>query len=181
MGGGVRERGEAVEAEDMKAERESGERSDFFRAGVGAMVIDAAGRILVLKRAGVAAEGWQLPQGGIRPGEEPAAALARELSEETALSPADVEVLAVCRAWLVYELPEAYRNAKVGRGQVQKWFLCRLRGAPEKIVPDGVEFSAHEWVDPAGLLRRAAPFRKPVYSRLLNEFAPQLVARGGGP
>lgn len=158
----------------MKAVREEGERSDYFRAGVGAMVVDAAGRILVLKRADVATGGWQMPQGGIRTGEEPEATLARELGEETGLHPSDVEVLAVCREWLVYELPARYRNAKVGRGQAQRWFLCRLRRAPDRIRPDGVEFTACEWVGATELLRRAAPFRKPVYSRLVAEFSPYL-------
>jgi putative (di)nucleoside polyphosphate hydrolase len=156
----------------MTTAGETGERSDYFRAGLGGMVIDSAGRILVLKRADVATGGWLMPQGGIRPGEEPEAAFARELGEETGLRPSDVEVLAVCREWLVYELPARYRNAKVGRGQAQRWFLCRLRGAAERVRPDGVEFTACEWVGATELLRRAAPFRKPTYRRLLNEFAP---------
>jgi putative (di)nucleoside polyphosphate hydrolase len=165
----------------MKTKREAEDRSDYFRAGVGAMLVDAAGRILAMKRTDAGSGGWQMPQGGIRPGEDPEAALARELGEETGLAPADVTVLAVCPEWLVYELPEAYRNEKVGRGQVQRWFLCRLRGSPEKIVPDGIEFSTCEWVDPAELIRRAPHFRRPVYSRLLNEFAPHFRARRGGP
>ncbi len=143
----------------MMSSGETGDRSDYFRAGVGGMVIDSAGRILVLKRADVATGGWQMPQGGIRPGEEPEAAFARELGEETGLRPSDLEVLAVCREWLVYELP--------GR-------LCRLRGAAERVRPDGVEFTACEWVGATELLRRAAPFRKPVYSRLVAEFSPYL-------
>lgn len=163
----------------MKTKGEEGERSDYFRAGVGAMLVDAAGRILVLERTDAPSGGWQMPQGGLRPGEDPEAALARELREETGLPREEFTVAAVCREWLVYELPEPYRNEKVGRGQAQKWFLCRLRGAPASIVPDGIEFSASEWVDAGELLRRAASFRRPVYGRLLNEFSAHLAAADG--
>ncbi|RPJ73984.1 MAG: NUDIX domain-containing protein, partial [Desulfobacteraceae bacterium] len=79
----------------MKDKRKAEEdRADYFRASVGAMLIDNLGRILVLKRTDTAGRGWQMPQGGIRPGENPEAALARELREETGLAPGDVTVLA---------------------------------------------------------------------------------------
>ena len=46
------------------------DRTEYFRAGVGAMLIDASGNILVLKRADVTTDAWQMPQGGIRRGED---------------------------------------------------------------------------------------------------------------
>jgi putative (di)nucleoside polyphosphate hydrolase len=92
------------------------------------------------------------------------------LREETGILPEDFRVLDACRDWLVYELPEAYRNDKVGRGQAQKWFLCRFLGEPNSIKPDGVEFVSYEWVDRTKLLDRAAPFRRAIYERLVAEF-----------
>lgn len=146
------------------------DRTEYFRAGVGAMLIDASGNILVLKRADVTTDAWQMPQGGIRRGEELQAALRRELREETSILPEHFRVLDACRDWLVYELPEAYRNDKVGRGQAQKWFLCRFLGEPNSIKPDGIEFVSYEWVDRTKLLDRAAPFRRAIYERLVAEF-----------
>jgi len=172
--GAVLDDEKAGEVKELVPPRQDGEQTDYFRAGVGAMLFDAAGRVLVLRRADAAREAWQMPQGGLRRGEEPVRALEREVEEETGLLPGYFAVLAECADWLAYELPEPYRNEKVGRGQVQKWFLCRFRGAPDAVKPDGIEFVAYEWIERSRLLDLAAPFRRPVYERLLSDFAPGL-------
>jgi len=142
----------------------------FFRAGVGAVVVDASRCILVLKRNGVKSGGWQMPQGGIGINELPVEALYRELKEETDLARADVEVLKSTSEWLVYELPVNYRNAKVGWGQAQRWFLCRLLVPRSAVRPDQVEFTGADWVTADQLVERAVSFRIPIYKRLISEF-----------
>lgn len=53
----------------------------------GAVVRDAAGRLLLVRRAHEPAQGmWSLPGGRIEPGETPAQAAAREVAEETGLA-----------------------------------------------------------------------------------------------
>jgi putative (di)nucleoside polyphosphate hydrolase len=143
----------------------------FFRANVGACVVDEAGRVLALRRRGVADNGWQMPQGGIDDGETPRQAVMRELIEETGLRPTHVELLAEHPDWLAYELPVEFRRPKVGWGQAQMWFLLRARPGAE-VVPDGREFDAHEWLTPRELLARVISFRRPVYERVLREFVP---------
>jgi len=143
----------------------------FFRAGIGAVVRDASRRILVLKRKNVEDNAWQLPQGGIGADEVPLDALYRELSEETGLERGDVEVVASAPEWWVYELPVAYRNAKVGWGQAQRWYLCRLVAPPSAVCPDQIEFAEAEWVTADELIKRAASFRVPIDRRLIAEFA----------
>jgi putative (di)nucleoside polyphosphate hydrolase len=151
----------------------------FFRANVGACLIDECDQVLALKRKGVAENSWQMPQGGIQEGESPRQAILRELGEEIGLGAADVEVLAERPDWLVYELPEEYRRPKVGWGQVQKWFLLRVM--PDAIVnPDGKEFEAYEWLTPTDLMPRVVPFRKPVYERVLADFLGRLSEPGSG-
>jgi len=163
----------------MIAKKESGERTEYFRASVGAMLVNRAGKVLVLQRADVAGEAWQMPQGGVRRGEGLQQALQRELEEEIGILPEHFKIIVACRDWLAYELPEAYRNEKVGRGQVQKWFLCRFHGEPDAIRPDGIEFVAYEWVEQGRLLDLAASFRRTIYERLLSEFAPHLNHTAG--
>lgn len=146
----------------------------FFRANVGACVVDAKGRVLALKRKAVPENAWQMPQGGIEAGEDPRAAVRRELQEETGLLPHEVEIVAEHPDWLVYELPIEYRNPKVGWGQVQKWFL--LRALPTAIVrPDGREFEDCAWLTPADLMPLVVEFRRATYERV---FA--LLARNEG-
>ena len=143
----------------------------FFRAGVGAVVLDDVRRILVLKRKGVQDDAWQLPQGGIGAHELPIDALYRELTEETGLARTDLEVVKSAREWLVYELPIHYRDAKVGWGQAQRWFLCRLLAPRSAVRPDQIEFTEADWVTANQLIERAVSFRIPIYQRLISELA----------
>jgi putative (di)nucleoside polyphosphate hydrolase len=143
----------------------------FFRAGVGAVVLDDHCRILVLKRKGVSDNSWQLPQGGIGGNELPVEAIYRELSEETGLARDDLEIVKTISEWLVYELPPTFRNPKVGWGQAQRWFLCRLLAPHIKVHPDQIEVTEADWVTPNQLLARAVEFRIPVYQRVLSEFS----------
>ncbi len=142
----------------------------FFRAGIGAVVRDDARRILILKRKNVRDNAWQLPQGGIGAEELPVDALHRELSEETGLTRQDIEVLRSASEWLVYELPRNYRNPKVGWGQVQRWFLCRLLAPHSTVRADQTELTEADWVSADQLIERAVSFRKPIYRRLIAEF-----------
>jgi len=141
----------------------------YFRAGVGAVVRDGDGSILVLRRKGVRHGAWQLPQGGIDAGETPLEAVRRELREETGLGPRDVRLERAVPGWLAYALPPRYRSEKAGWGQVQRWYLFALRGPRARVVPDGVELVEAEWVGARALLARAAPFRKELYRRLVEE------------
>ncbi len=53
---------------------------------MGGLAYDAAGRLLLVKRANEPGRGlWSLPGGRVEPGEDDAAALVREMAEETGL------------------------------------------------------------------------------------------------
>lgn len=137
----------------------------FFRANVGACVVNADGHVLALKRKGVPENAWQMPQGGIEAGEDPRAAIFRELREETGLLAHELSITAECPDWLVYELPLEYRNSKVGWGQAQKWFIFRASPAA-RARPDGKEFEDCAWLKPADLLPLVMEFRRPTYERV---------------
>jgi putative (di)nucleoside polyphosphate hydrolase len=148
-----------------------------FRAGVGVIVINREGKCLSMRRKG--SDSWQLPQGGLDPGEEPEDAMWRELQEETGLTRSRCTLIDATRGWLVYELPPAYRRSTGSRGQVQRWYLCRLLGpdaGPDAgVVPDDHEFDDWRWETLAQLTAHVVEFRRPLYRSLAAEFAANLA------
>ena len=139
-------------------------KQQFFRANVGLAVIDGAGRVLALERREQPGS-WQLPQGGLDGGEEPAAAAWRELAEETGLTADDVELVAELDEWLAYELPTEMRSAKTGRGQVQRWFAFRLRREVE-LRGDGKEAAGFAWMTMEAITEKVIEFRRPIYRKV---------------
>ena len=63
----------------------------LYRRGVGVMLLNKDGKVLVGRRIDNTDEAWQMPQGGIDKGEKPWATAKRELEEETGISPKLVE------------------------------------------------------------------------------------------
>ena len=65
--------------------------AQYFRAGAGALIVNADGHVLAIERADIAGA-WQLPQGGLDASEEPLRAAYREIAEETGIQESDLEV-----------------------------------------------------------------------------------------
>ncbi len=159
----------------------SGDTADLpYRPNVGAVLFNAAGRVLVARRADFPnAEGenggWQLPQGGIDAGEDPRVAIFRELAEE--IGTANAEIIGEHPEWLQYDLPAALiRNVLKGRyrGQRQRWFALRFLGQDSEIRLDAdphPEFDAWRWAGLEELPGLAVPFKRPIYEILARDFA----------
>ncbi len=149
--------------------------AEYFRAGAGAVIIDGRGMVLALERIAIKGA-WQLPQGGLKKGEEPLDAAYREIEEETGIVRGNLELLATATEPLVYELPPGARSEKTGRGQVQYWFLFRFHGNDGSInVERGGEFRAWRWFPFAELIDLTVEFRRPVYRKLWGVFKEHLV------
>lgn len=152
--------------------------SQFFRAGVGAVIINATGLVLAFERSDTAGA-WQFPQGGIDDQEEPVTSVYREIKEETGIAP---EVLHLIRPYphlLSYELPPEWRSPKIGRGQTQQWYLFRLLAEETLLdLPCPGEFSSWRWMTFTELLPLIADFRKNVYRCLAQEFTEIAGAAG---
>ncbi len=150
-----------------------------YRPCVGVMLMNAAGHIFVGQRKDRFEEAWQMPQGGVEKGEAPRTAALRELWEETGVTADLVEIVAESAQWLPYDLPhDLVPQIWKGRfrGQEQKWFLMRFQGSDEQvnIATEHPEFSTWRWQDPAHLVERIVPFKRVVYEKVVEEFAPYL-------
>jgi putative (di)nucleoside polyphosphate hydrolase len=147
-----------------------------YRPAAGVMLINADNKVFVAQRLDSTLEAWQMPQGGLDPGEDAQAGALRELEEETDIRPDLVEVLARSPGELLYDLPdELVGKLWKGRyrGQRQIWFLCRFLGSDSDIdlATAEPEFRAWRWVEPDELPDLIVPFKRSLYQNVLAEFA----------
>jgi putative (di)nucleoside polyphosphate hydrolase len=153
-----------------------------YRPCVGLMVLHPAGRVFIGRRIDGPehvdqTHAWQMPQGGVDPDEDTWRAALRELYEETNIR--SVERLGEIEEWLSYDIPRAIvGKAWKGkyRGQRQKWYALRFTGDESEIditCPGGhkQEFAEWRWERMANLLGLIIPFKRPVYERVVREFA----------
>jgi len=162
-------------------------KSPVYRPCVGVMLINREGLVFIGRRRNkrlvehvAPGHEWQMPQGGIDAGEDPYTACLRELHEETNVR--SVSLIAEAPEWYTYDLPNhvAQKSWK-GRfqGQRQKWFALRFEGEDGEIdidTPGGgahkPEFDAWRWERLERLPDLIIPFKRPVYERVVEVFAP---------
>ncbi len=149
---------------------------DSWRENVAAVVMDAAGHVLL--GLGTGPNGWwHFPQGGMGSSETPQEALRRELREEVGLSPADYRIITHYGG-----LRYRYRrnNDKSGRwrGQEQCYFLVLCHAQkPAVDCSHTDEFSALTWVPWRELTAELfAPFKRKVVEKVLAAFFPPHLA-----
>ncbi len=154
-----------------------------YRPCAGLMVLNRDGMAFIGRRLDGpehvdATHVWQMPQGGIDPGEEPYPAALRELHEETNIR--SVERLGEIAEWLTYDIPrEILGQPWKGkyRGQTQKWYALRFVGSDSEIDiahPAGghePEFAEWRWEPIQNLPNLVVPFKKSTYERVVKEFS----------
>lgn len=153
-----------------------------YRPNVGALIFRADGKVFIARRTdmpgvgGPLSEGvWQCPQGGIDEGETPEAAVLREVQEEIGTD--KLRILKEHPEWIAYDLPENLIGKALGgkyRGQTQKWFALAFTGTDQDInlnLQNPPEFDAFQWVNLASLPQRNVGFKKPIYEKLVRDFA----------
>jgi putative (di)nucleoside polyphosphate hydrolase len=144
-----------------------------YRRCVGILLLNEAGLAFAGRRHDTEGEAWQMPQGGIDPGELPEVAARREMLEEIGTDRA--ELLRESSLWRSYDLPaDLARRMWRGRyrGQSQKWLAFRFTGSDADIRLDGPhpEFSAWRWLPPDDLPGLIVPFKRDVYVSVVAEF-----------
>ncbi len=153
-----------------------------YRPCVGIMLANRAGRVFVGRRGDRFRDFWQMPQGGIDPGEDAQTAALRELGEETGIAPGLVRIEAMTARPLAYDLPpEAVPGFWGGRfrGQAQTWVLMRFLGRDDDIdiATPKPEFIRWRWSPVDDLVANIVPFKRAVYRQVVEELGPR--AMGG--
>lgn len=154
---------------------------DGYRPNVGIILCNWKNEVFWGKR--VREHSWQFPQGGIKSGETPEAAMYRELKEEVGLESDHVRILGRTRDWLRYDVPEQWiRRDWRGnyRGQKQIWFLLRLVGRDSDVclrASEKPEFDAWRWHDYWIPMESVIDFKRDVYQKALQELSRYLRRR----
>ncbi len=145
-----------------------------YRPCAGIMLLNQAGEVFVGERLKGTDGTWQMPQGGIDPGEAPRDAALREMAEE--IGTAKAEIIAESPGWLYYEIPKNKRPKRWGGkyvGQKQIWFLLRFQGNDGDIDIETAhpEFKRWKWAPLQDLPDLAIDFKRDLYRRIMAEFA----------
>ena len=137
-----------------------------LRDGVGIVVLNKANKVFVGKRIDNPKNFWQMPQGGIDPGEDYLSAALRELEEETGIK--DVKLIKEIDELLTYELPPNLLGIiwkGKYRGQKQKWFVMEFLGKEDEIniKTNKPEFLDWKWIETSKLPEIAVEFKAEMY------------------
>jgi ADP-ribose pyrophosphatase YjhB (NUDIX family) len=121
------------------------------RHAVGAVgvVFDREGRVLLVEHAFRTDFPWGLPGGWVEPGEEPSAAVKRELREELGL---DVAVGELVECAVVGRVRTSTHPVHLGLA-----YACELASAADQL---SIEALAVAWIDPLNPGRPLSPFQR---------------------
>ena len=146
----------------------------LYRKCVGMMIINDNKDILVGRRLDHPSGFWQMPQGGIDEDENPEEAVWREMMEEIGTN--NAKLIRKSNQWINYEIPFATLQTlpwgKKYIGQTQKWYAFQFTGKDSDInvVTDSPEFSEWKWAKIDSIVDNIVPFKRNVYSKILEEF-----------
>jgi ADP-ribose pyrophosphatase len=131
---------------------------------VAGALFDASGRVLIAQRppGKHMAGGWEFPGGKVEQGEEPFAALKRELHEELGIDVHEAEPL------IAYEHQYPHR-----RVLLDLWVVTRYSGEPQPLDAPVLQWVAVDELESAGLLEADRPMIGALAGR--KEFLPKIA------
>ncbi len=149
----------------------------LYRPCVGITLFNQEGKVFIGERIDTPGA-WQMPQGGVDPGETPQQTALRELKEEIGTNKA--EIIKIAEKKIRYELPDRLIqklwNGKY-RGQEQTWVAAKFTGndtdiniQTNNICGTPPEFSAWKWEDLNQTLDLIVPFKRDIYREVINMF-----------
>lgn len=144
-----------------------------YRPCVGIALFNAENKVLVGERIDNPGA-WQMPQGGIDPGEDIETAALRELGEE--IGSCKAQIIRIASEKIRYDLPDdliaRHWNSKY-RGQEQTWVAARFMGVDADInlnAHNPAEFTHWQWVPLRETLDLIVPFKRETYAKVIALF-----------
>jgi ADP-ribose pyrophosphatase YjhB (NUDIX family) len=107
-----------------------------FTVSAGAVVVDDQGRVLLLKHVFRMGTGWGIPGGFIDEGEQPEAAIKRELVEETGLEIVQAELAFVRTLKAINHVEIIFRCKPVGLASARSLEIKELAWFDRDKLPD---------------------------------------------
>lgn len=145
----------------------------LYRACVGIALFNKDGDVFIGERIDTPGA-WQMPQGGVDPGETTEQTALRELQEEVGTNSA--EIITIANKKIRYELPDhmirRLWNGKY-RGQEQTWVAARFTGNDTDIDInsfDPPEFTDWKWSPLDKTLDLIVPFKRDIYIDVIKMF-----------
>lgn len=144
----------------------------LYRPCVGIALFNNKGQVFAGERIDTPGA-WQMPQGGIDPGEDIETAAFRELYEEVGTRKAVLKH--ILPEPLLYDLPDDLRQRLWGgryHGQAQTWVTMQFTGSDADIDIhhfDPPEFANWQWIDLKDLLDLIVPFKRDVYAQIIDK------------
>ncbi len=151
-----------------------------LRSGVGIVLLNKDNKVFVAKRIDNQKNFWQMPQGGVDPGENFLTAAYRELAEETSIK--NVILIHTLEGFFTYNLPDNLLGIiwkGKFKGQKQKWFLMRYLGEDDEIniKTKNPEFIEWKWVELKKITELVVNFKLNVYKEVQEKVNKILIDR----
>ena len=146
-----------------------------YRSCVGITLFNTDNKVFVGKRIDTP-DAWQMPQGGVDPGETIEDAAFRELLEEVGVGMDKAEILKIHEEPLRYDFPPHLQRRLFGgkyQGQEQTWIAARFMGNDGDIDINHFhtpEFDEWQWIELHGILDMIVPFKRDIYTEVIKAF-----------
>ena len=135
-----------------------------YRQGVGAIVINSEGKILICQRRDEQNH-WQFPQGGIDEGEQPIQTLMRELTEEIGTDKILPLLSLPYKTRYIWNQKE--RENRKYDGQEHTWYLVKFLG-DDTDLKSTKEFTDFRWINFDKILNETDEIRHQTYKKLID-------------
>ncbi|MCA9358963.1 NUDIX domain-containing protein [Candidatus Kaiserbacteria bacterium] len=150
----------------------------FFRAGVGTVIYNQAGEVVLFERSQYPIGIWQFQQGGIDLNESPEATLWRELREEIGLTKDDFSSVTEMPNWTIYQDTNSVDDVSKSRfGQAHKWYFLELKEDADIDLTRATEDEASDfkWVTFPEAISVTDDLKKHVYRELETYFFEKIL------